>query len=244
MKLKLATCLLAFSNMAFSNITFAAVSTDLTSSVNNWQNVMNNKDLNALSSYYDDSSLVAQFPYKPENNLIGLSAIKNMFANGPFNLNQLNATINTIALAEQKDLGLLLKSWDIKFDKGNFSGLALEVMTHKQGKWIRTLDLGAGGINSAFGFSTQDLEPTNNAFDSAINTLKQAKRTDINPNAKQLDLNDKSLQFDNLLAIENQDTGLLISKIIAGDKNYISLSAVKKHNSKWMIESSLIASEH
>jgi len=237
MKLKLAALLLAVSNIA------VAADSTLVKSVDNWQNVMNNKDAGALSSYYDEGSVVAQFPYSSDKNLVGLDSITGMFTNGPFNLNDLNVEVKTIALDENQDIGLLLKSWDIKFDKGGFNGLALEVMKQKQGKWIRQIDVGAGGLKSAFGFTAQDLEKDNSAFNDAIKSLKQAKRTNIDPAAAKLNLSDKGVELDNLVAIENQNTGLLITKISAAGKNYVTLNALEKGTSGWAIKSTLVASE-
>lgn len=207
-----------------------------------WQQLMNSKDSAALANYYDDASLLANFPYDSSKNLQGITAISAMFTGGPFNLKDLKAQIETRALASKGDTGLLLKHWDISFDKGGFNGLALEVLTRDGDSWKRRIDLGAGGQQSAADLASQDTEADNSAFDGIA-----AKLPSLSIKAERINLSDaaSALKFeaasaDNLLSIQQGDYGLLISRINSTAGEFVTFNALRQQAGKWQVEVQMV----
>ncbi|MGB1237141.1 MAG: hypothetical protein ACPG4U_02950 [Pseudomonadales bacterium] len=207
-----------------------------------WQSLMNNKDAQQLSHYYDAQSLLGQYPYDASKNLVGLEAISGMFSNGPFNLEGLNADVDMLASAQHGDSAILLKAWKISFAKGGFSGLALEVLDKQDAQWIRRIDLGAGGLKSAGQFSEHDSETDNSAFDNAYAQLvggAKIARTNLSDAAAALKSSEITL-VDNLLSVAQGETGLLISKVSTARGNFLTFNALQNKQGKWTVTAQLV----
>lgn len=220
----------------------ALATSDLDSYNSNWQTLMNTQAADQLKHYYDDQSLLGQYPYDASKNLVGLESIKGMFSNGPFKLAGLKVAVDSIALSESPKTALLLKQWKIDFDKGGFQGLALEVIEQSNDQWVRRIDLGAGGLSSAADFAKQDTEADNSAFDNfaaQLQATQNAERQNLSSDAASLNVA-KISAVDNLLSVEQLDSGLLISKVTSPSGDYLTFNALHKTDGSWKLAAQLV----
>jgi hypothetical protein len=234
---------------SFSMLTLAgalsfnvAQASALTDYNNQWQTLMNNKSADQLGNYYDKQSLLGQYPYDAAKNLIGLDNIQQMFSNGPFKLADLNVEVNSVGLSETADTAILLKGWKIDFDKGGFSGLALEVLTKNNDQWVRSIDLGAVGLKAAVDFAQQDAALDNSAFENFAAKLSEqhsAARQNLSEAAAMLNIEDIE-KVDNLLSVAQGNTGLLITKVTSKGSTYLTFNALKLANDSWSLAAQLV----
>ncbi len=208
-----------------------------------WQLVMNNQNTAFLSRYYDEHSLLGQYPYDASKNLVGLSAIEDMFSNGPFKLTDLKANIDTLALDAKSNTAIVLKRWSINFDKGDFGGLALEVLEQTHDGWKRRIDLGAGGLSSITQFAQQDTEADNNAFGGIAHKLgkyaMKAQRHNLSKDAGVLDFSRFS-KVNNLLEVKQGNRGLLISLLTQKEQKYLTFNALEQSSRGWVVQVQLV----
>ncbi len=236
-KLAKITALGLFSLQA--GLSFAAVSPDLQKMDSQWQEVFSAKDLTAVKNYYDETSLVASFPYDAKKSLKGAQAIGDMFQNGPFNLEGFNVTVKPLAFDENANSALLIKNWNVKHNGGAFSGLAVEVLEKKSTGWKRVIDMAAGGFSEINDFAKPLSTPaTNTAIFDQIDA-KNSQVSQLSIDKQDPTLNQKiaaALQAGNyktVEAISNANKGLLIAHITLDNKTYITFNALSEEKGSW-----------
>lgn len=189
-----------------------------------WAPAVINKDVEGVSRFYNPNSLVAQFPYKADANLVGGEAVSQMFAAGPFQLKDLKLTVTPLAIEMQDDIGLILKRWHIKHTGGEFKGLAVELLSRDTGKWTRQIDLGAGGLEKIADFVTVSTDDDHQTFDNAtLNLLFNAQR----PEEKMLK------KVDETLTLTQGNYSLVIAKAEKQGKAIATISALEKQGDQW-----------
>lgn len=216
----------------------AAAPEELVALNNQWQPLMNAKDVDGLDKFYDADSLLGQFPYDSSKNLQGLEAISQMFAGGPFGLPELKAQVDTLALDAKDDTALLVKNWDISFKDGGFKGLAVEVLSNTPDGWKRRIDIGAGGLTSAAGFADTDTEVDNTAFNSLADdyAIRSAGAARVSLDDAELPDFAEGFEVDNLLSVEQGSNGLLISRLTGKGQSFLLFNAVEKTAEGWQVK--------
>ncbi len=236
---KLAVPAIAFGGLMSVGAVQAAAPGELVALNQQWQPLMNAKDVESLNKFYDADSLLGQYPYDSTKNLQGLDAISQMFAGGPFGLPELNAKVDTLALDAKDDTALLVKHWDISFKEGGFKGLALEVLNRTDDGWKRRIDIGAGGLSAATDFAQNDTEVDNSAFGSlaADYALRSegASRVSLTEGAELPDFTE-GFVVDNLLSVEQDNSGLLISRLTGKGQSFLLFNAVEKTAAGWQVK--------
>ncbi len=222
-----------------AGLSVAAVSPELEKMDSQWQEVFTAKDLTAVKNYYDESSLVASFPYNAEKSLKGAKAIGNMFQNGPFNLEGFNVSVKPLAFDENANSALLIKNWNVKHNGGGFSGLAVEVLEKKNAGWKRVIDMAAGGFSNINDFSKPLSTPATStaSFDKIDATNSQVSQ--VSTDKQDPALNEKiaaALQagdYQTVEAISHANKGLLIARITLDNKVYITFNALSEEKGSW-----------
>lgn len=215
---------------------FASSTHELQQMNTRWHQAFAEKDTGAFSSLYTNDAWTAQYPYQPNSELVGVDAISQMFANGPFMLPGGVIDTQTVALDTSGDTGLILKKWQLSFDTGAFSGLAVKVATQQE-QWLWDIELSGGGINTLAGFASQDYEADTSAFDGVAQRLSttphnvwlvDATTTFAKP-TEQTSIS----SVNNLLAIEHGANGLLIANVQSNGQSFVSLIALEKIDGIW-----------
>jgi ketosteroid isomerase-like protein len=222
-----------------AGLTLAAVSPELQKLDSQWQEVFSAKDLTAVKSYYDESSLVASFPYDADKGLKGAEAIGNMFQNGPFNLEGFNVSVTPLAFDENESTALLIKNWNVKHNGGAFSGLAVEVLEKKANGWKRVIDMAAGGFSNINDFAKPLSTKTSSSTTFEKIDSNNAQVSQLSIEKQDLALNKKiaaalqSGNYETIEAISHADKSLLIARITIDKKLYITFNAMSKNNNHW-----------
>lgn len=238
LKKGLKTTVMGIGLLVSSAAALAQAPAELVELNNQWQPLMNAKNTAALSQFYDAESLLGQYPYDSSKNLQGLEAISQMFAGGPFSLPELQAQIDTVALDARDDTALLVKNWQISFKDGGFKGLAVEVLENTPDGWKRRIDIGAGGLQSITELAANDLEIDNSAFagladDYAVRTADAVR---VNLGTAALPDLSKVQAVDNLLSVQQGDSGLLVSRLNDGSGDYLLVNALQKSATGWQVK--------
>lgn len=224
--------------------TQAAVSPQLDAFNTQWAEAFSAKNLPVVKSYYDDSSIVASFPYKAEANLKGADAIGQMFQNGPFKLEGFNVKVTPLGFEQHQKTALLLKYWHVSHKGGEFSGLAVEVLNNTRDGWKRKIDMAAAGLAKAADFAKQEATQVR-TFDSL----------DIsNANVSQLDVPQQNTalnraisaaiagnNYQNITSIINDNQGLLIARVAHDGHDYLTFNALEQQNGNWTVNVQLIS---
>ncbi|WP_028469541.1 hypothetical protein [Neptunomonas japonica] len=219
--------------------TAAAVSPQLEAFNTQWAPAFSAKNIDLVTSYYDDSSIVASFPYKPEANLKGADAIGKMFQNGPFNLEDFKVNVIPLGFEEKQNTALLLKNWNVSHKGGEFSGLAIEVLNKTPVGWKRKIDMAAGGMSNVADFakpaSSKKYTFTAINADAAQTTQLGVVTQNTTLNTALVELMTKN-DYQNITSIINEDNGLLVARINHDGQDYVTFSALKKQQDNWNIE--------
>lgn len=214
----------------------AAVSEELKTLNDRWQQVFSAKDLAASQSYYDASSLVASFPYDATKDLKGDAAIGKMFQNGPFNLAEFNVKVAPIGFDESGNSALLLKNWNVSHSGGAFSGLAVEVLEKKDAGWKRIIDMAAGGFSNPSDFAKAPVmaQKTFKAIDTSGSQVTQLTVSEQDKSLnKAIQAAIQAGNYEDLSSVSNADNGLLIARVSIENTSYITFNALKKSASSW-----------
>lgn len=204
-----------------------------------WPQVMADRNLEAMGDYYDDRSILAEFPYDESKNLVGLDNISSMFENGPFSLpGQLSLTTIPIVRATCHNSGLIIKKWIMVNAAGTFQGMAVKLLNYDN-KWNRLIDLEAGGLINLADFTRTESTADNSAFDyladHLLTSMAGARLINIDNPQGPLTYADSETTVTTLAAIPNQDHGLLIARVVNAQSEYLTFSAVENTKNGWKV---------
>ena len=216
--------------------------TQLTALNEQWPTVFANKDIKRLPDFYSPDALMAQYPYNEADNLEGLEAITAMFSNGPFKLVDASVKTWTLRMDARGNGGLILKKWQLNHSEGSFSGLAIKVASQQDNQWHWDIELSGGGLKSLSDFAKNDFEPDNSAFGYIATRLLNSKKPnheehliDMDVSAAVQTASEGLAEFNNVLAIENDDTGLLITRASKQGYNYIVFMGLARVDGHWKV---------
>lgn len=220
----------------------AAVSGELQKMDSQWQEVFSAKNLAAVKNYYDESSVVASFPFDAKSSLKGAQAIGNMFQNGPFKLEGFNVSVKPLAFEENDNSALLIKNWNVKHDGGSFSGLAVEVLEKKDTGWKRIIDMSAGGFAEVSQFAAPKADAAAKTSDFAKLSTQSSKVSQISVEKQDTELNaniSAALQagkYQTVESISNAKNGLLVANITVDNKAYVTFNALSQTKEGWEVK--------
>ncbi len=204
-----------------------------------WPQIVAERNLEAMGDFYDEYSILAEFPYDDSKNLVGVEAIAGMFDNGPFSLpGELSLSTRPFARTAYKDTGLIIKQWTMVNTSGSFQGIAVKLLNYTN-HWNRLIDLEAGGLVNLSDFVNTDQTMDNTAFDHLadhlLSSMEGARVINLDNEDEAVTYPDSALTVTTLTAIPNQNHGLLIAKISDADNEYLTFNAVEKTENGWQV---------
>ncbi|GAA4651061.1 hypothetical protein GCM10023116_33440 [Kistimonas scapharcae] len=204
-----------------------------------WPQIVAERDLEAMGDFYDEYSILAEFPYDESRNLVGVETIAAMFENGPFSLpGELSLTTLPVARVAFQDTGLIIKQWTMVNSAGSFQGIAVKLLNYTD-HWNRLIDLEAGGLVNLADFASTDQPMDNTAFDHLadhlLSAVEGAKVINLDNQDETVTYPDSELTVTTLAAIPNQNHGLLIAKVSDTDHEYLTFNALEKTENGWQV---------
>ena len=208
-----------------------------------WPQIMADRNLEAMGDFYDDRSILAEFPYDESKNLVGLDNISSMFENGPFSLpGKLSLTTIPIVRATCHNTGLIIKKWRMANAAGTFDGMAVKLLNYDDNKRERFIHLEAGGMvnleHFAY-FARTESTADNSAFDyladHLLTSMAGARLIDIDNQNEPFTYGDSEATVTTIAAIPNQNQGLLIARVVNEQGEYLTFSAVENTDNGWKV---------
>ncbi|OQX39990.1 MAG: hypothetical protein B0D91_00450 [Oceanospirillales bacterium LUC14_002_19_P2] len=204
-----------------------------------WPQIVAERDLESMGDFYDEHSILAEFPYDESKNLVGVEAIADMFDSGPFSLpGELSLSTRPFARIAYQNTGLIIKQWTMVNTAGTFQGIAVKLLNHDD-HWNRLIDLEAGGLMNLSDFVNTDQTMDNTAFDDLadhlLSAMEGAKVTNLDNDDEAVTYSDSEFTITTLAAIPNQNHGLLIAKVSDVNHEYLTFNAVEKTENGWKV---------